>query len=200
MNFLIEADKNLLIWLNAKHAQWLDGFMFAATGTVFWMPFYFLLIYLFFKHLDNKAWLVLGCIALTILVSDQLTSSILKPLIERLRPSHEPSLDGIIHLFRTENGNFYKGGKFGFPSSHASNAFGVAIFSWLVLRNQIVWIGLLTFPLALIISYTRIYLGVHYPGDILFGALLGSALGFLGWKLIFRKTEHYFKTKAENKQ
>ncbi|MBM3177146.1 MAG: phosphatase PAP2 family protein [Bacteroidetes bacterium] len=200
MNFLIEADKNLLIWLNAKHAQWLDGFMFAATGTVFWMPFYFLLIYLFFKHLDNKAWLVLGCIGLTILVSDQLTSSLLKPLTERLRPSHEPSLDGIIHLFQTESGKFYKGGKFGFPSSHASNAFGVAVFTWLILRNQIGWIGLLTFPLALIISYTRIYLGVHYPSDIIFGAALGAALGFLCWKFIFRKTEHYFKTQAEGKQ
>lgn len=198
MNFLIEADKNLLVWLNSKHTEWLDGLMFAATGTVFWMPFYFLLIYLFFKKLDNKAWLVLGCIALTIVVSDQLTSSVLKPLTERLRPSHEPSLEGMLHLFRTENGKFYKGGKFGFPSSHASNAFGVAVFSWLTMRNHLGWIGFLTFPLAFIISYTRIYLGVHYPGDILFGAALGAALGYLSWKILFVKLEKYFWARTVN--
>ena len=200
MNFLIEADKSLLIWLNARHAEWLDGFMFAATGTVFWMPFYFLLIYLFFKHLDNKAWVVLGCIALTILVSDQLTSSVLKPLTERLRPSHEPSLTGLLHLFKTENGNFYRGGKFGFPSSHASNAFGVAVFAWLALRNHIGWIGWLTFPLALTISYTRIYLGVHYPSDIVCGAILGATLGFGSWKFVFLRTEKFFKADPSPKK
>jgi undecaprenyl-diphosphatase len=101
----------------------------------------------------------------------------MKPFFARLRPSHEPGLQNLVHLV-----NGYKGGLYGFASSHAANTFGTATFVWLALKPFMRWSGLI-FIWAVVMTYTRIYLGVHYPGDILVGALFGILIGWLSFEV-----------------
>lgn len=195
MNSIIGLDQKIFLVLNGLRHPELDGFMLAATDFKFWIPFYLWFIFILFKKYDQQAWLALGCIAITILITDQLTSGILKPLTQRLRPSHEPALDGLVNLVKTTAGQFYKGGKYGFPSSHAANSFGVATFLWLVLRKSYRW-TFLGFIVAFILTYTRLYLGVHYPSDLICGIAIGIFAGYAGWKL-FEWTGKKIKTATE---
>ena len=185
MEQLDALDRSLLLWLNAKHAVGLDGFMMSATDTKFWIPLYLLFIFLLFRKLDNHAWLALACIGLAILVSDQLTSGLIKPLVQRLRPSHNPDLEGLLHLVKDGAGQFYRGGMYGFPSSHASNSFAIATLLYLLLKNHLRLMGLIFIPAALM-TYTRIYLGVHYPFDIFTGIIIGIVTAILCHKLYKR--------------
>ena len=170
-------DEELFIWLNSFHADWLDPIVFQMTETVTWIPFYGILIYFIYRADHKGIWWVLGGAALTILISDQVTSGLMKPFFERLRPCHEERLEGVIH-------NYGRcGGLFGFVSSHAANTFAIATFLNLKLRDKPPYLKWL-FLWAFIISYTRIYLGVHYPFDILLGAVIGVAAGWVSWFLI----------------
>lgn len=176
METLKELDRDLLIFLNSLHTPWLDPIMFWITKTFFWLPLYLFLLYLIIIKYKKQSWIPLIGIALTILLADQITSGLMKPYFERLRPSREPSLEGILHIV-----NNYKGGKFGFASGHAANTFGTATFFFLLLRTRYKWITYL-FVWALVMTYTRIYLGVHYPGDILVGGTIGILCGWTGFK------------------
>ena len=184
MDTLLELDKDLLIFLNSFHADWLDPIMFWLTKTIVWLPLYLFLLYLSIRQFKKQTWVVLVGIGLTILLADQITSGLMKPFFERLRPSRDPGLEGLIHLV-----NGYKGGKYGFASGHAANTFGTATFFFLVFRNIHPWIKWI-FVWAALMTYTRIYLGVHYPGDILVGGMIGCSVGWIGYKtfsLILRK-------------
>lgn len=172
---LIEWDTDLLLFLNQFHTPWLDPVAFWITKTEFWMPLYILLVYLVFRNYKKEGWLILAGVILSIILSDQITSSLMKPFFHRLRPSQQPSLQGILHLV-----NDYHGGLYGFASSHAANTMGVALFVFLLFKKTYRWIWLM-FIWAFIIAYTRIYMGVHYPGDILAGALVGVLSGFAGF-------------------
>jgi undecaprenyl-diphosphatase len=186
---LIELDKELLIYLNGFHADWLDPAVLLVTETFFWLPLYIFLLYLIFKTYGKESWIALVAIAITIALTDRITSGLMKPYFERLRPSREPTLEGLIHLVRNWKGELYFGGKYGFASSHAANTFATATFFWLLFRSTkkcIVWL----FPWAIIMTYTRIYLGVHYPGDIIVGGVIGIACGWIGFK-IFKKTKEW---------
>lgn len=177
---LLDWDRQLLIALNSWHTPWLDPVMFYTSKTLFWLPLYLFLVYLLIRFYKKDFWIPLAGIVLTLLLSDQITSSIMKPYFERLRPSQEPSLAGIIHLV-----DGYKGGLYGFASSHAANTFGTAMFFSLVLIKRTRWI-LMLFVWATGMTYTRIYLGVHYPGDILVGMTVGLMSGWLGYQLYRR--------------
>ena len=198
MESLDTLDRSLLLWLNAKHADGLDGFMMAATDTKFWIPLYLLFIYLLFRKLDNRAWLALVCIGLAILISDQLTSGLIKPLVQRLRPSHNPELEGLLHLVKDSAEQLYRGGLFGFPSSHASNSFAIATLLFLLLKTNLRFMGLIFIPAALM-TYTRIYLGVHYPGDILTGVGIGIATAFLCFE-VYKKAGALLSRKSTSNQ
>jgi undecaprenyl-diphosphatase len=183
---LIELDKELLLFLNSLHTPWLDPVMFWITKTFFWLPLYLFLLFLVIKNFKKDAWIVLIGVAIAILLADQITASLMKPFFARLRPSREPSLQGLVHLV-----NGYSGGKYGFASSHAANTFATALFFWLLFKDRYRWVWIL-FVWAVVMTYSRIYLGVHYPGDILVGMLVGFAAavtGFVVQKQIWKKRQ-----------
>lgn len=184
---LKDWDEKLFIWLNSFHLSWLDPIVFQLTQTVTWLPFYAILIYVIYRADHKGIWWVLGGAALTILISDQVTSGFMKPFFERLRPCHDERWEGIMH-------NYGRcGGLFGFVSSHAANTFGIATFLNLKLKDKPPYLKWL-FLWALIISYTRIYLGVHYPFDILLGAAIGIIAGWLTWFFIVFVKREILKT------
>lgn len=175
---MIEAIKNwdetAFLWLNSFHSSALDPIVLQLTQTISWIPLYVLLLYQIYRiDPKNTAW-ILGGVMLTILLSDQVTSGLMKPYFERLRPCHDPRWEGMLHLYGR------CGGLYGFVSSHAANTFGLATFLTLKLgkkQKAIAWL----FLYALLVSYTRIYLGVHYPLDVFFGAVVGVLAAFFSW-------------------
>ncbi|WP_291784905.1 phosphatase PAP2 family protein [Cecembia sp.] len=174
-------DEALFLYLNGFHSDFFDPIMFTLTKTWPWVPMYAFFSFLIVKTYKKESWWVFMAIGLTILFADQTASGLMKPYFERLRPCHEPLLEGMVH-----NYGYCGGGKFGFASSHASNSFGVATIMTLTLAFRYPWLKWL-FAWALLFSYTRIYLGVHYPGDILVGGFVGvmsATLGYLIMKMI----------------
>ncbi|MCL1868574.1 MAG: phosphatase PAP2 family protein [Paludibacter sp.] len=173
INQLSTVDTNIFLFLNGLHNAFFDRFMFLTSEKLTWIPLYAAILFLFVKNYGTKAfWLAIALI-LSVVVADQIASGIIKNVVERLRPSRDWSLNGLVH---TVNGE--RGGRYGFVSSHAANMFAVAVFTSMVFRQRIYSALILIW--AVIVSYSRIYLGVHYPGDILGGIIVGifSALFF----------------------
>jgi undecaprenyl-diphosphatase len=177
IDHLIEIDEQLFLILNRMHDSWLDPVMWLFSKTEASIPLYAFLLLHIYRVFKEKTWGILLTVGLLILLTDQFTSGLMKPYFERLRPSHDPDLEGMVHIV-----NGYSGGSYGFASSHAANTFGIAMFLSCLLRKEKPWINWL-FLWAALVSYTRIYLGVHYPGDILVGALIGILFGWLVFKL-----------------
>lgn len=177
---IIEFDQQLLLRLNGSDSLFCDGVMMTATSTSTWIPLAVVLLYVLIKNNNMREVLfVLSLIALTILMADQFSSSFCKPFFHRFRPTHDP-----IIMYQVDVVNEYRGGMYGFISSHAANTFGVFIFLSLLIRNKIFTCSLLSW--ALLNCYTRIYLGVHYPGDILCGTLWGIAVGSFTYYIYIR--------------
>ena len=169
---LIEADKELLLTLNGSSSLFWDGFMWTVSGTKIWIPVGAMLLYIIFKNTKfTQGLLILVMLVLTVTLADQFSSGLCKPLFMRFRPAQDPE---IMYMVNVVNG--YRGGAYGFISSHAANTFAVATFVALLIRNC--WMTVIMYIWALIPSFSRIYLGVHYPGDILFGMLWGVLVGF----------------------
>lgn len=175
IEYLLSIDQEIFLILNKLHVDWLDPVIFIATKTVTWIPFYLFLLYLVIKEYKVKSLFVLLFVGVSILMTDRTTSGVMKPYFKRYRPSQEPTLAGKVHHVYG-----YTSGTYGFASSHAANSFGIAMFIWLALRKRYTKMGWL-FLWAFFFSYTRIYLGVHYPGDILVGAIIGLAAGYISF-------------------
>ncbi len=172
MEQLSELDQDLFFLLNGMHTDWLDPLMYYISKTLTWLPVFVLLLWILIKNFGWKSLVWLGGIALAITLADQVTSGFMKPFFERYRPSRDPSFeDGLVHIV-----NGYKGGKYGFASSHAANAFALATFLYLVLKDIVRYTGYL-FVMAVLIAYSRIYLGVHYPADVIVGGAIGAVAG-----------------------
>jgi len=186
MESLKQIDQSFFLFLNNLHSSFWDKAMFLFSSREIWIPFYLLIIYVIIKTYKKNAVYILVLIGLSIAVSDQF-SVLIKNLAERLRPSNEVSIKGMVHLV-----NEYRGGAFGFFSSHASNTFTVATIASLLFKNRSFSITL--FSWAIIVSYTRIYLGLHYPGDILTGWIWGALFGFGFYKLMTFTQQKYFKS------
>jgi len=177
---LLNIDKELFLLLNGNNSPFWDNFYWIFTSVQIWIPFYITIFVAIAYRQGVKALWTLLFIVVVIILCDQISSSLLKPLFERLRPSHEPDLEGIIRLV-----NNRKAGLYGFVSSHAANTFGLAMFTSLIFRKS--YYTLIVFIWAAINSYSRVYLGLHYPGDILGGLILGILNGFLIY-ITYKKT------------
>lgn len=176
MDTLIQLDKELFMWFNSHNTPFWDVVMMFFTRKEFWIPLYLLLLYQIYKVKGKEAifW-ILGAFLLVFLC-DQISTRLFKDVFERFRPSHDPSLEGMVNLV-----SGYKGGRFGFVSSHATNSFGFALFTSLLFRNKLYTFFIFTW--SLLVVYTRIYLGVHFPGDIIGGMILGLILGYGVYRL-----------------
>ncbi|WP_395783599.1 phosphatase PAP2 family protein [Aquirufa sp.] len=159
-------DQNLFKVINEWHSNSVDPIMQFLSDKYVWIPLYAFLIWKLFQHNRKSIKASVFYLVLTIVWADQISSSILKPLVKRLRPSHVPEFQSWIHM---PNG---PGGLYGFCSSHAANAFAVAVGFYLLTRNKPLGIALLIW--ASLMAYSRIYLGVHYPLDVITGAVIGT--------------------------
>lgn len=170
---IIEAikqwDIDTFLYLNSYHNIYWDYCMSAFTATSTWILFYLTILFIIIRKHHGKSLLVIIALAAVIALADQ-GAGIFKEAFERLRPSHDPDVAPLAHNFLT------KGGLYSFVSAHSANAFGFAVFSSLLFRNRLY--SLFIFPWALMIAYTRIYLGLHFPLDIAFGAILGALIGW----------------------
>ncbi len=165
---LTQADEQLLLFLNGMHTTFGDYFWFAFTGKFIWVPMYAALLYVVLRSSQRKtALFVVLAIALTITLADQTCATVIRPVVARLRPSNlENPLSEFIHIV-----NGKRGGMYGFPSCHATNSFGLAFMVMYLFRNR--WLTTFILIWAALNSYSRLYLGVHYPGDILVGTIVG---------------------------
>ena len=170
---IIDLDQELLLKINGSDSLFWDGFMWIATNMLTWIPLAVVLLYLIFKNNKVKeALLIIGMLALVITLTDQIASGFCKPFFARFRPTQDPEL-----MYQIDIVNGYRGGIYGFVSSHAANTFGIAIFLSLIIRSCS--LGIMLFSWACINAYSRMYLGVHYPGDIFCGTLIGLGIGTL---------------------
>jgi undecaprenyl-diphosphatase len=190
MEALIELDKKLFFFFNGLHTPWLDPVMVVISNTWAWLPLYIFLLYVLLNHYKKKTAIIIVALTLTIFLADQFTSTVMKPYFARFRPSRDPALREMVHIV----GN-HRGGKYGFASSHAANTFGVATFLFLALRNSKKWIPWI-FLWSVIVTYSSIYLGVHYPGDVLVGGIVGALFGCMIFYLTSKVLSLKFKPKA----
>ena len=165
-------DQELFLFINSLNSPFFDQVMHAISGKLIWVPLYLaILIFLGFKY-KRKFLVILIFIILAATLADQ-SSVLVKNIVLRLRPCQQPSLSGMVHLVNGECGGLYS-----FVSSHATNSFDVALLSLLFIRKRWYTISILLW--ASIIGYSRIYLGVHFPGDVICGSMLGA---FIGWSI-----------------
>jgi undecaprenyl-diphosphatase len=175
---LKQWDTQLFLFLNGKHNGFWDFVMYWTSEKWVWIPLYVFFLYLIIRHFKkNSIWIIVMAIAM-IAVSDPLSVHAFKNVFLRLRPCHEPALDGLVYLVKNKCG-----GEFGFVSSHAVNHFAIGTFFSVIFYKRIRYFIPLIMFWAGIISYSRIYLGVHYPGDVIVGGTVGALLGFLFGKL-----------------
>ncbi|MGC8823743.1 MAG: phosphatase PAP2 family protein [Bacteroidales bacterium] len=172
LSFLNQIDTNFFLWLNQLHTPWLDPVMWFLSLTKVWIPLYLILAGWIVYRYRKVSWVILLAVGISIVLSDRISSGVIKPAVCRLRPSHKPTLQDKVHIV-----NNYRGGKYGFVSSHAANTFALALFMSLLIRRRR-W-TFLFFLWAFLVSYSRIYLGVHYPGDIIGGAMVGMGCAYL---------------------
>lgn len=183
MEEIIQYDKQLLLMVNGSDSLFMDYLILTLTNAKTWIPLYIGLFYVVLKTNKNvrDVLLILASAGLCYLLAGAVDDGIVKPLVARWRPTHDPEIGSLVDVV-----NGYRGGKYGFFSAHAANTFSIAIFFSLLMRQR-----MLTFFLvgwSLLNCYTRLYLGVHYPGDITVGLLWGGFVGWLVYQLYRRIT------------
>ncbi|MCR4809378.1 MAG: phosphatase PAP2 family protein [Prevotella sp.] len=174
----IELDKQWLLAVNGSESLFLDSLVKTLTTATTWIPLYVALLYVVVKNSDSmkKIVLVLGAALLCVFLAGSLDDMIVKPLVARWRPTRDPDIGISVDIV-----NGYRGGRFGFFSAHASNTFSLAVFFFWLVRSRLLSAALVIW--SLVNCWTRMYLGVHYPGDIIVGLLWGTVVGTGVWLL-----------------
>lgn len=186
-----ELDRQLFIYLNSLGSDRFDGLWLFITKQINWLPVFILIFYLAYKHLGwRHLLLILGIIALLITVTDQTTNHLFKYRFQRLRPGSNPDLNGLIRAVQTRK-------SFSFISGHASNSMAAAFFLYMVLKPYVRYMGII-FLWPLIFAYSRIYLGLHYPGDIFVGYLWGILMAVIMLKVYVHFRDKLFPIEKEN--
>ena len=183
---LEQLDKQLFLLINSANSPFWDKLMYAISGKMIWIPLYLgILVYIWFRN-KKKFPIIVLFIALAAVFADQSSVHFFKNVFHRLRPCHDPELSGLVHLVKGECGGLY-----GFVSSHASNSFNVALVSLMFIKKKWFTFGILCW--AAVIGYSRIYLGVHFPGDVICSALLGSFTGWFFYRLYDYTDKRFLK-------
>ncbi len=171
---IVQADKAATVFLNCDMGSSADAVFWALSSKLMWVPVALIFLYLLAKKKEYDLTMKIATIvalAVTIALCDQMASAVFKPIVARLRPSHDAEVCALLHYV-----NGYRGGSYGFMSSHAANSFGAAVFGMKIIRDKCFTAFL--FIAAALVSYSRIYLGVHFLGDVVCGAVLGMAIAF----------------------
>ncbi|MFV5703238.1 phosphatase PAP2 family protein [Flavobacterium sp. XS2P12] len=163
-----QIDTKLFLFLNGKHNSFFDPIMYWASDKWFWLPFYVFLVFIIIREFHKKSVYILIGIGILITFCDQTASNLIKNSVKRLRPSHEPALQNLVYLSKAG-----PGGNYGFISSHSANAFGLATFLILLLPAKYNWLKTILLFWAILVAYSRIYNGVHYPLDVVVAMFLG---------------------------
>ncbi len=186
IDYLESIDRAIVQAVNGWNSPFLDEFMWIVSGKLTWVPFYILLVALYIRKSNLlRGGMFLLCAIVTVALADQVSVKMFKEVFERYRPSHHALLTDKLHFYKFENGEFYKGGQFGFVSSHAANFFAVVSFAYLALKQYYRNIFIPLILCASIVGYSRIYLGVHYLSDVVVGALLGIILAWIVYRFLF---------------
>lgn len=184
---LIEFDKQCLLMFNGSDSLFLDGLVKTLTTASTWIPLYLAVFFIVLKNNDAmlKVLLVVACAALCTFLAGSLDDMFVKPNVARWRPTHDLQIGMLVDVV-----NNYRGGRFGFFSAHASNTFSIAIFLSLLIRSRMLTVALVAW--SLVNCWTRVYLGVHFPGDIVCGLLWGAIVGVFVWWLHRRLSKRLF--------
>lgn len=185
VNSLVQYDQELFLWLNGIHTPWVDTLMYWITYKFTWIPMYLVLIGLTIRTEGKKSIAIVVTVLVAVLLADKITSGIMKPYFERFRPCHEPLLSGLVHEVTG------CGGTFGFASSHASTSFALATVWFVLLKDKVRFMWLVV-AWAALYSYSRVYVGVHYPGDILVGAVVGMVSAWVCLRIYFTFLVKYY--------
>jgi undecaprenyl-diphosphatase len=192
LDYLIQLDTKWFLFLNGLHNPFWDTIMWYISAVKTWIPLYAVILFFVFKKMKWQGFIAVLFFALLITFADQGSVKLFKNVFERLRPCHNPEIQ---HLVHTINGKC--GAQFGFVSSHAANTFALAMFSSLFFRRR--WVSISFFVWAAVVSYSRIYLGVHFPFDVIGGALLGAFIGVLTF-IFYNATLHYLKKRKSRQK
>jgi len=186
IEYFESIDRTIVQIVNSCNTPFLDQFMWMISEKLTWFPLYILMLYLFIRQSGFKKGIIfLLCAIGVVAISDLISVHLFKESFMRYRPSHNLLLTDSLHFYQFDNGEYYKGGMYGFVSSHAANFLSVCTFAYLGLRRnypKVLWLFLIA---ALLVMYSRMYLGVHYLSDVLFGAILGILIAYLVFRFVF---------------
>lgn len=183
MEELIHFDKQLLLWCNGSDSLFIDYMVTTLTNAKTWIPLYLALLYVVVKNNKSakEVFYIVAAAGLCVFLAGGLDDMIVKPLVARWRPTHDPEIGMLVDVV-----DGYRGGNYGFFSAHACNTFSIAVFFSLLMRFRPLVAAMILWSLTN--CWTRLYLGVHYPGDITVGLIWGGIVGYVVYRLYCRVT------------